>query len=164
MQLLEAGKIINTHGVRGEVKIDVYCDSAAFLAQFPVLYLQGAPRKVLSARPHKHFLLVQFEGVLTVQDAMALKNQLVFLDKADVTLPEGQYFYEEIFGFRVYDAFLEREIGVLDRVLQYPAQDIYVVKDGQREILIPAVAPFYERLDRESRTLFVRTIEGMVEV
>ena len=74
---LEAGKIVNTFGVRGEVKLQPWCDSAEFLKPFKTLYVDGQPRAVASSRVHKGMLIVRFEGVEDVNAAMLLKNKIV---------------------------------------------------------------------------------------
>ena len=103
-QYLEAGKIINTFGIRGEVKLEPWCDSADFLRRIKTLYIDGKPRKVLSAKVHKGMLLVLFEGVEDVNTAMTLKNKIVYFDRADVRLPKGRYFVQDLLGASVEDA------------------------------------------------------------
>ena len=84
---LEAGKIINTFGVRGEVKLDPWCDSAEFLKPLKTLYIDGAPRAVASSRVHKGMLIVRFADVEDVNGAMLLKNKIVYFARSDVRLP-----------------------------------------------------------------------------
>ena len=89
-QFLEAGQIVNTHGIQGEVKIVPWCDSPEFLLQFDTLYLDGAPVKVRAARVHKGNVLAALEGVADVNAAMALKGKTVSIDRSGVVLPEGR--------------------------------------------------------------------------
>ena len=85
-QYIEAGRIVNTHGVAGEVKIQVWLDSPQFMKSFKRYFIQGREVKVLSARVHKGFVIVKLEDV---NAAMALKGRTVFVDRADARLPKG---------------------------------------------------------------------------
>ena len=87
---LEAGKIVNTHGVRGEVRIQPWADDAAFLLGFRTFYIDGAPVHVAHSRVHKGMLIVKFADYDDVNAAMTLKNRVVSIARADVTLPDGQ--------------------------------------------------------------------------
>lgn len=158
-RFLEAGKILNTHGVRGEVKIEPWADSPGFVASFRTLYVDEKPYRVALAREHKGALLVKFEGVDDVGAAMALKNRLVRIDREDAKLPEGAFFLQDILGAAVVDE-SGTELGKLADVIQGAASNIYVVR-GQREILIPAVPEFVLNTDAEAGTVTVRLIEGM---
>ncbi len=100
---LEAGKILTTFGIRGEVKLEPWCDSAAFLKPFKTLYIDGAPRAVASSRVHKGMLIVRFEGVEDVNAAMLLKNKIVCFARADAKLPEGRFFLADLIGADVLD-------------------------------------------------------------
>ena len=98
---LEAGKIVNTHGVRGEVRIQPWADDAAFLLGFRTFYIDGAPVHVAHSRVHKGMLVVKFQGVDDVNAAMTMKNRVVSIARADVTLPDGQYFQQDLLGIAV---------------------------------------------------------------
>lgn len=156
---IEAGRITNTHGVNGEVKIEVWLDSPAFLKKFDRLFLEGQERKLLSARVHKGFLIAKLEGIGDVNAAMALKGKTVHILRSDAKLPKGAYFLQDIIGASVQDE-QGREIGLLTEVLERPASNIYVVQ-GAEEHLIPAVPKFILSTDPEAGVITVRLIEGM---
>ena len=158
---LEAGQIVNTHGIRGEVKIVPWCDSPEFLCGFDTLYIDEAPIRLRAARPHKGNVLAALEGVDTVEGAMALKGKTVHIDRADVTLPEGRHFLADLIGLRVVDADSGAELGVLTEVLTPPAHQVYLVKGPQGERLIPAVEEFIVETNVDGGYLRVRLIEGM---
>lgn len=158
-QYIEAGKIVNTHGVRGEVKIQVWLDSPEFLRGFKTVYIERKPVKMLSARIHKGFVIATFDGVEDVNAAMCLKNKTVFIDRADADLPEGAYFLQDIIGAKVVDED-GTEIGILSDILETPASDIYIVK-GETEHMIPAVPEFILSADAENGIIRVHLIEGM---
>ena len=159
-QFLEAGQIVNTHGIRGEVKIVPWCDSPEFLLQFGTLYLDGRPVNVLEARVHKGNVLARLEGVEDVNAAMVLKGRTVFIDRTGVELPEGRHFIADLIGLNVVDADSGEALGVVADVLTPPAHEVYVVK-GEHEYLIPAVDEFVIETNVEGGYIKVRLIEGM---
>ena len=156
---LDCGQIVNTHGVRGEVRIVPWADSPDFLCQFSTLYLDGAPRRVLSSRVHKGSVIAKLDGVDTVEEAMLLRNKTVQLRRADAKLPEGAFFLADIIGLKVVDE-EGQPLGTLKEVLSPSVQQVYVV-DGEREILIPAVPEFILETNIEGGYIKVRLIEGM---
>ena len=158
-QYIEAGRIVNTHGVAGEVKIEVWLDSPQFLKSFKRCFIDRREVKLLSARVHKGFLIVKLEGVEDVNAAMALKGRTVFIDRADARLPKGAFFLQDIIGAAVVDE-SGSEIGKLADVMETPASNVYVVK-GEREHLIPAVPEFILSTDAENGIITVHLIEGM---
>ncbi|MCI6487055.1 MAG: ribosome maturation factor RimM [Candidatus Limivicinus sp.] len=158
-QYIEAGRIVNTHGVAGEVKIEVWLDSPQFLKSFKRCFIDRREVKLLSARVHKGFLIVKLEGVEDVNAAMALKGRTVFIDRADARLPKGAFFLQDIIGASVVDE-SGSQIGKLVDVMETPASNVYVVK-GEREHLIPAVPEFILSTDADNGIITVHLIEGM---
>ena len=157
---IEAGRIVNTHGVQGEVKIEVWLDSPKFFKSFKRLYTAGGQElKVLSARTHKDFVIAKLEGVEDVNAAMALKNKVLSIRRSDAALPHGAFFLQDILGAKVVDED-GHEIGVLQDVMETPASNIYVVR-GETEHLIPAVPELIKKTDAEAGIITVHLIEGM---
>ena len=159
MKQMESGKIVNTHGIRGEVKIQPWCDSAEFLCEFDVYYIEGSPVKVLAARTHKGCVLAKLDGVNDINAAMCLKNKVVYVDRSGLTLPEGQYFISDLLGLTVVTTDGE-EIGTVKDVLNLPANDVYVVR-GTREYMIPVVREFVLNVDLDAKRITVKLIPGM---
>lgn len=158
-EFLEIGKIVNTHGVRGEVKVQPWADSPEFLLDFKTLYLDEKPLRVRSGRVHKGMAILALEGVEDVNAAMALKNRVLFIRRSDARLPSGSFFLQDIIGAKVVTEQGE-ELGELADVLDMPASAVYVVR-GAREILIPAVPEFILHTDAENGVVTVRLIEGL---
>ena len=156
---IDAGKIVNTHGVRGEVRVEVWLDSPQMLKRCGRVFLGGEEKKILSAREHKGFLIAQLEGVGDVNAAQALKNRVLQVARADVRLPRGAFFLQDIMGAAVLDE-SGAEIGKLTDILELPGQRVYVVR-GETEHLIPAVPEFILNTDAEKGVITVRLIEGM---
>lgn len=159
-EFIEAGRIINTHGVAGEVKIEVWLDSPKFFKSFKTLYLQnGEELKVLSTKTHKGFIIAKLEGVDDINAAMRLKGKDVSIRRSDAALPKGAFFLQDIIGATVVEE-NGREVGKLVEIMERPASNIYVVK-GQEEHLIPAVPEFIMSTYAEAGIITVRLIEGM---
>lgn len=158
-RFIEAGRIVNTHGVAGEVKIEVWLDSAGFMRRFKRLFIGGRELALLSAREQKGFLLAKLQGVEDLNAAMALKGKTVHIAREDARLPRGSFFLQDIIGASVQDE-EGRELGKLEEILETPASRIYVVR-GDSEHLIPAVPEFIMSTDLEAGIIRVRLIEGM---
>ncbi|MEG1858317.1 MAG: ribosome maturation factor RimM [Pseudoflavonifractor sp.] len=160
-KFLEAGQIVNTHGILGEVKVVPWCDSAEFLCAFDTFYIDHAPVKVRSARIHKTNLLVMLEGVDDVNAAMRLKGKTVEIDRTGLVLPEGRHFIADIIGLEVRDAHSGEVLGTVTDVLTPPAHEVYVVTGGTHSYMIPAVDAFITESNPEAGYLRVHLIEGM---
>ena len=158
-EYLDCGQIVNTHGVRGEVRIVPWADSPEFLCQFSTLYLDGAPRRVLSSRVHKGSVIAKLDGVDTVEEAMLLRDKTVQIRRTDAKLRSGTFFLADIIGLKVVDE-TGQTLGTLKEVLSPSVQRVYVV-EGEREVLIPAVPEFILETNIEGGYLKVRLIEGM---
>ena len=158
-EFIDAGRIVNTHGVAGEVKIEVWLDSPKFFRSFKRIYLGERETKVVSARTHKDFVIAKLEGIDDINAAMALKGREVTVRREDAALPHGAFFLQDILGTRVVDED-GNGIGELVEIMERPASNVYVVK-GETEHLIPAVPEFVLATDAENGVITVRLIEGM---
>lgn len=156
---LEAGKIINTHGIKGEVKIDPWADSPEFLTGFKSFYIDGSPVRVRSQRVHQRFVIAKLEGVDDMNAAEKLKNKVVYIDRDEASLSEGEYFISDLVGFNACDE-SGKELGKVTEILSRPGGDILVIS-GAREILVPLIPEFVIGRDMDAGRLTVRLIEGM---
>ena len=159
-RFLEAGIIVNTHGIHGEVRIQPWADSPGFLAGFGRYYIDGAARQVISARVHKSFVIAALDGVSDIDGAIRLKNKTVFIDRDDAALDEGRYFIADIVGLCAVDAKTGEGIGTVVEVLSLPANNVYIIR-GEREILVPAVPDFIVETNIDEGYAKIRLIEGM---
>ena len=156
-KFLEAGKIVGTHGVRGDLKVQSWCDSPEVLCDFDTLYLdEKTPVTVEKAQVHKNVVLMHIKGIDTVEAAEAMRNKVLHLDREDVELPEDLVFIQDILGFKVFDLRVDRVIGRI--------RDVYEIagEDG-RLIYIPAIKPFLKEIDMEAGVIYVESIEGLIE-
>ena len=157
---LDAGKIVNTHGINGEVRILPWADSPDFIAGFERLYIDGKPIKVLSSRVHKGCVIAALDGVGDIDGAIRLKNKTIQIKRSDIQLEAGQHFIADLIGLHALDAQSGEELGTVADVLSRPANNVYVI-NGAREILVPAVPDFIEEINIDAGYIKLRLIEGM---
>ena len=165
---LEAGKIVGTHGVKGELRVEPWCDSPEFLKRFKTLYYkQGetfTPVSVRSARVHKNLLLVTLEGVSSIEEGDMLRGRVLYLDRKDARLPKGRYFIVDLLGMEVYDADTEQLYGTVTEVFKTGANDVYQVTDENRkDYLVPVLDHVVLETDIESRRMTIRPIKGIFD-
>lgn len=165
---LEVGQIVGTHGVRGEVKIHPWCDSAQFLCGFSVVYLDAAgekPLQVVRLRPHKNVVLGVFDGVDSMEKAEALRGKTVYIDRGDASLPDGTWFVQDLLGCKVVDIDTEVQYGTLSEVIPGThANDIWAVKDAfGNETLMPAIPSVVLETDVESGIIRIRPLTGLFD-
>lgn len=165
-RFLEAGKIVGTHGVRGDLKVQSWCDSPEVLCDFDTLYLdEKTPVSVEKAQVHKNVVLMHLTGIDTVEAAETLRGRVLHLDRDDVDLPDDLVFIQDILGFAVHDRRTDSEVGKLrDVITSNPAHDMYEIKtaDG-RLVYVPASKTFLEEIDMQAGVIYIRSIEGLLE-
>ena len=157
-QLLEAGEIVATHGVRGELKLLPWADSPEFLLDFPRLCLDGRWYEIDQSRVQKTCVLLKLRGVDTVEEAARLVQKIARIDRDDAPLPAGTHYIADLIGLQVLSE--GEPIGNLIDVLSMPGNDVYVVQ-GKHRYMIPVVRTFVDEPDYEAGTVNVRLIEGM---
>ena len=158
-RFLEAGEVVGTHGIQGEVKILPWADGPEFLLGFKTLYLNGKPYAVRSSRVHKTCVLAKLEGVDTPEQATLLRKQVVTVDRTGVKLPDGAVFIADLIGCRALDDD-GSEFGKITDVLTMPSSDVYVVK-GEKTYMIPAVKAFVREVNVAEGFVRLHLIEGM---
>ena len=156
LQYVEAGEIVTTHGVRGEVKVMPWTDDPRFLLPFKEVLLDGKPFRVESCRVQKTCNLLKLAGVDTVEAGQALRGKTVKVDRSLVSY--DVIFVAELIGVEVYAD--GKKIGKVADVLDYPANKVYVIR-GEREYMIPAVKEFILNTDIEANRMEIRLLEGM---
>lgn len=162
---LEACRIVAAHGVRGEVKAELCCDSVAFLAKNKTLYWDSEGRQpvaVLGVRAQEPLALVRLAGVEDMDSARALRGKMLYMARGAVKLPKGRYFIQDIIGCTVADAETGAEYGKVKSITHPAAQDIYTVVNARgEEYMFPAVPEFLKKLEPEQGRVLVSPIPGM---
>lgn len=153
---IEAGEIVTTHGVRGEVKVLSWMDSPEMLCEFDRCRIEGREYIMDAVRVQKTCNLVKLRGVDTVEDAQKLRGKTMELYREDIS--DELIFAAELVDVEVFAD--GASIGRIKEVLDYPGNSVYVVQ-GEREYLIPAVKEFILSTDLEKNQMQVKLLKGM---
>ena len=156
LEYIEAGEIVNTHGVRGEVKVLCWLDAPEMLCEFDRCRIAGKDYEMESVRVQKTCNLVKLGGVDTMEAAQKLRGKVLELYREDID--DEVIFAAELVGVEVYAD--GQCLGTIREVLDYPGKSVYVVR-GEYEYMIPAVKQFILSTDMEKNVMEVRLIEGM---
>ncbi len=163
---LECGKIQNTHGCHGWIKVESYCDAPEVLAQLPVIYRCAAgsylPLRVLETGRKGESVLMRLETVEDMNAAEALKGEVIYAAREDIPLEEGEYFLADLPGLPVIDADSDKIYGTVVEVNFSTGQDMLVVKTPTGHRYLPMVDAFLARVDVENG-VYVRPIPGLLE-
>lgn len=164
-EYLEAGKIVTTHGIRGEVKIMPYTDSPDLLAEFDRLFIGKNHEEVFieRSRVFKNTVIAKIEGIDTPEAAEKLRNKVLYMHRDDLELDDDTYFIQDLIGMEVRDADSDELYGTIDDVMQTGANDIYVVKSGERELLVPAIADVVVSTDIDGNVMTIRPLDGLFD-
>ena len=156
LQFIEAGEIVTTHGVKGEVKVLPWVDAPDILCEFDRCRIDGVEYTIESCRIQKTCNLVKLTGVDTMEAAQAMRGKIMQLYREDID--DEVIFAAELIGMQVLcDG---AELGKIVDVLDYPGNSVYVVK-GKHEYMIPAVKEFILSTDMDANVMQVKIIEGM---
>lgn len=164
-----AGKIINTHGIKGEVKVQQITDFPERFEIGNTVYAvnqenEAIPLTIDGFRSHKNNLLLHFEGYDSIDDALRLKGlDLKIKASQQEELGKNEYYYHEIIGAKVFATDGE-EIGVVESILSPGANDVWVVLDkNKKEILIPYIEPVVKEVDVQNKKIMIELMEGLLE-
>lgn len=153
---IEAGEIVTTHGVRGEMKILTWLDSPEDLCDFERCRIDGKEYKIENCRVQKTCNLLKVAGIDTMEAAQAMRGKIVELYREDIS--DDVIFGAELIGMEVFSQ--DTYLGKIEDILDYPGNQVYVVR-GEHEYMIPAVKAFVLSTDLETNRMQVSVIEGM---
>ena len=164
-QYLEAGKIVTTHGIRGEVKIMPYTDVPELLCEFDRLFIGKEHREINieRSRVFKNTVIAKLEGIDTPEAAEKLRNKILYMHRDDLELDDDTYFIQDLIGMEVRDADSGQVYGRLDDVMQTGANDVYVIKGDDKEYLVPAIADVIVSTDLENDIMTIRPLDGLCD-
>ena len=164
-EYLEAGKIVTTHGIRGEVKIMPYTDTPELLAEFDRLFIGKNKDELIieRSRVFKNMVIAKIEGVDTPEAAEKLRNKLLYVHRDDLELDDDTYFIQDLIGIEVRDADSGKVYGTISDVMQTGANDVYVIKGSDREYLVPAIADVVVSTDIDENIMTIRPLDGLFD-
>ncbi|MBQ7133907.1 MAG: 16S rRNA processing protein RimM [Ruminococcus sp.] len=162
-KFLEGGKIVGTHGVRGEMRVECWCDSPQFLAQFKTLYFDEGKEKVkVQSRAHKNMVLMKMPGVDTIEQADTLRGKIVYIKRSDIKLEEGVNFVQDLIGLEVIDSATSEVYGTVKDVLRTGSNDVYEMKGKDDKLYyIPAIPDIVDEKDIDGGKLLITPMKGL---
>lgn len=171
MRYIRVGKIVNTHGLKGEVKVLPLTDNIDRFEKLESVFIENenSPTQIERVWYKKGFVMLKFKPYDDINDVIKLKDKYIVIDERDaIKLPEDSYFIYQIIGINVYCSD-GRELGEIVDVLQPGGNDVYVVhnkvssKDSKKEYLIPAIKEVVKFIDIENKKMIIEPIEGLIE-
>ena len=164
-QYLECGKIVTTHGVLGEIKVQPWCDAPEELTGVATLYFDEGktPLTVQRGRVHKNMALLKLKGIDNIEQAQMLRGKVLWAHREDIPLGEGEHFIQDLIGLTVVDADDGHPYGTLSDVSETGANDVYIVttKEG-KEILLPSIKECILDVDVAGKIIKVHVLPGLI--
>ena len=161
LETINVGRIVNAHGIKGEVRVQPRDGDPYFLTEFKTFYIDGKPVTPTANHVHKSLVLMKFPGVDDMNAALTWKDKVLYIRREDAHLPEGEYFDDELLGVEVYDEATGALLGEIKQVETYPASKVYTVK-GEKEYLVPAVKDaFIRTVDLDRNRMEIHLWEGL---
>lgn len=167
-KMFDIGKIVNTHGIRGEVKVVQLTDfEERFKVGETVYAFKGnqppTTLVITSQRKHKGFHLLTFEGYDSINDVEVFKNSELKINESQLSeLKPGEYYYYEIIGSDVY-TMDDEWLGTVKEILAPGANDVFVVKGKGKEVLIPNIKDIVKEIDIEKQKILIEPMEGLLD-
>lgn len=157
-QLLTVGKIINTHGIKGEIKVQSVTDDLERFKKLKKAYIDNSEITITNCKLQPGKVILKIEGIDKIEDAVRLKNKYIRIRREDaIELPEDSYFESDIIGCHVYNENGE-ELGTIDDIIYTGSNDVYWIK-GEKELLIPAIKSIVLNIDVESKKVIIKPLE-----
>ena len=165
---LEGGKICTSHGVKGLVKVEHFCDSPKVLSSVKRIFLKERDgsfneRKVSSASVAGQFVLMAIDGISSREEAIAYRGRIVYLHRDDIPMTKGAMLIADMIGLAVYHAESGESLGEISDVSDVAGRRIYTVRYQGKEVLIPDVPEFIKEISEE-RGMAVLPIPGLFDL
>ena len=161
MEIIEVGQIVNTHGIRGEIRLNPWTDDLYDLLDLSVFFDKDkTPFEVEKSKVHKNVVINKFKGINTMNDAEKLKGKTLYTEKTP--LPEGRYYIKDLIGLTAFEEGVK--LGTLTDVFNTGANDIYEIKteDGKK-IYLPVIDGVIGDVDLEDKKIFVTIPDGLLD-
>jgi 16S rRNA processing protein RimM len=158
------GRVSRPHGTKGEIRIEYFNpEDPQFFSRYQMIFIQGdegGPQayRPIAVRPHKKFVLALLEGIRTRAEAEQLRGKSVLVDAAELpSLDVDEYYWHDILGMRVVTED-GRNVGTITEIFPTGSNDVYVVREGEKEVLIPALKEVIISIDKKARTMVVHPL------
>lgn len=158
----EVGKIVNTFGIKGQVKVAVYTEDISNFKNNSKVYVNEQEMQVENSRLQKNMLILKLKGIDNMNDAENLKGSIIKVDRSKKNLPEGTYYIADLIGLDVYTEDGNLFGKVID-IYNTGANDIYTIKTlDEKEILLPAIKEVIKQVDLQNERIIVHILKGLI--
>lgn len=162
--MFEIGQVVNTHGIRGELKIQPWCDDPAVYDELEYIYISGSKYVIEKTRLHKNCIIAAVEGIDNINDAELLKNRIVTIEREVLgEPPEGSYYIADLLGLDVI-CDNGKKLGILEDVIHTGANDVYqVAREGKKPALLPVIDDVVKEVNIDGGYVTVSLMKGLVD-
>lgn len=163
-EILELGKVVNTHGIRGEIKVQPWCDDPEIFDELEYIYIGDKRYDILKSRLHKNCEIIALDGVNNINEAELLRNKFVTIEREMLgELPEGTYYIADLEGLEVKTVD-GQVLGTIDEVIKTGSNDVYVLNNpGKKPILIPVIEQVVKEVNIDDGFVLVELMEGLID-
>ncbi len=165
-EFIETGKIVGTHGVRGEMRVEPWCDSPSDLTKYKTLYLDNKGEnklKIKTSRVHKNIVLITVDGISTIEEGEKYRGKKVYIARKDLKLKKGDYLIVDLIGCEVFDDETGEKYGEISDVSRTGANDVWHVKNNDKEYLIPAIPSVVGDVDVGKNKVTITPLKGIFD-
>ncbi len=157
-----AAEVVAAHGLLGEVRVNVYANGPEVFEGIKEAKFGSDVYKIDRLKYKKNQAVLKIVGFDTVEDATKLVGVKIYIDKNAIKVSNDEFFIVDLIGLSVVDIDTDECYGKISEVVQNPANDIYIVKNNDKEYLIPAVLEIVPKISLEDKTVYIRPIEGLL--
>jgi 16S rRNA processing protein RimM len=166
-KFIESGKFVGTHGVRGTLRVQPWCDTPQFLCKFKSVYLKEngeySALKILSSKVHGNIVLMDIDGVNSIESADKLRNKILYISRKDIKLDNGQYLICDLMGCKVFEKDTDKLLGEISDVSKTGANDVWHIKSADKEYLIPVIPSVVSSVDIDAEKIIITPLAGIFD-
>ncbi len=163
MELIKIGKIVNTHGIKGELRLlsNFPYKDRVFVNKMPI-YIGNKDKEIINTyRRHKNFDMITLKGYSNINEVLKYKGKNVYVEKDSIILDDDNYLDEDLIGLTII--YKEEERGTISNILRYPSTTLFNVKEGKGEYLLPYNSNLIDKIDIKNKQIFIKNIDGLIK-
>ncbi len=161
---LEIGKIVNTHGLRGDVKVMPWCDEPEIFHELAYVLIDGNEFDIEKSRIQKNMVILKLKGIDDINDAENYRNKTLTIPREELgELPDGTYYICDLLGCSV-ETVDGRALGKICDIIKTGSNDVYVIEnDDKKQVLIPVIDEVVKQVDLENKHITVQPLKGLID-
>ncbi len=161
---LEIGQIVNTHGLRGDLKVMPWCDDPEIFDQLAYVIIDGEEYDIEKSRMQKNMVLLKLEGIDNINDAEKYRNKILTVPREELgDLPDGTYYICDLLGCNVTTD-EGRDLGEIKDIIKTGSNDVYVVEDADgKQVLIPVIDQVVLSVDVDEKKVVIKPLKGLID-